>query len=72
MIKLYWDFLYWLVDNNLYYLSVVIHIIACFIGIVVFALVVPFFWAGDRITEGCKWLKLHFKNGLNELKKGKK
>ena len=71
MIKIYWNFLHWLVAHKMYYLSAVEHIIGCTVGIIIFALLYPLCFVGELLIGAYRWLKVHFRHGLRELKKGK-
>lgn len=71
MIDKYWNFLNWLSRHKLYYLAVVIYHVLLIIGLGVFVAVIPFLWLADKITSGYHWLRVYYKMGLIELKRGK-
>lgn len=72
MIKKYWQFLNWLSEHRMYYLAWVVYHIGVIVGLGVFAVVLPVLYLTDFVMNTFKWVTVFYKQGIEQLKKGRK
>ena len=72
MINRYWQFLNWLSAHKMYYLAWVIYHVNLIIGLVIFAVVLPVLYLIDFVMNKFKWITVLYKQGIEQLKKGRK
>lgn len=72
MISKYWQFLNWLSAHKMYCLAWVIYHTNIVIALLTFTLAAPLLIAFDLLRSAVRWFSPLYKQGVGQLKKGRK